>query len=85
MTQYDQRSYFSSFWHSPETLSPYKIQNQMGRRGVDEKSYMEKGIRRNADVQTVRQLNNKMTAEIFDGVKDFKPSMIVRRHLLGVF
>lgn len=39
-------------------------------KGTTEKTYLEKGLKRNGDVQTVRTLNNKMTQEIFTGVKD---------------
>lgn len=39
-------------------------------KGATDESFRENGLKRNADVQTVKSLNNKMTQEIFTGVKE---------------
>lgn len=39
-------------------------------KGSSDAKFLKDGLKRHADVQTVRSLNNKMTQTIFDGVKD---------------
>lgn len=53
-----------------KTTPTNKIHEIFAPKGTTEKTYLEKGLKRNCDVQTVRSLDNKMTQELFDGVKD---------------
>ena len=46
-----------------------QIHEIFAAKGTTEEKYLQEGLRRNADVQTVRSLDNKMTQSIFDGVK----------------
>ena len=61
-----------------ETMSAFMTKNTPGNKiheifaakGSTEESYLKEGLRRNADVQTVKSLSNKMTQQVFTGVQD---------------
>lgn len=47
-----------------------EIHEIFASKEATEESLQTSGLKRNADVQTVKTLHNKMTQEIFDGIKD---------------